>query len=75
MNDSAGKLNLHSKEGCHLDVPADPVECRNSGLSSIYVSPIYVHSVCDPQLPEAGNIWGGVVEKSGEWLDKARAAM
>jgi len=34
-----------------------------------------VHSVCDPRLPDAGEIWDGVVEKPGEWLDKARVAM
>ena len=34
-----------------------------------------MHSVCDPQLPDAGEVWGGVVEKSGEWMDQARAAM
>jgi len=34
-----------------------------------------MHSVCHPTMPEAGNIWDGVVEKSGEWLDQARAAM
>jgi hypothetical protein len=34
-----------------------------------------MHSVCDPQLPDAGEVWGGVVAKSGEWLDQARAAM
>jgi hypothetical protein len=32
-------------------------------------------SVCDPELPDVGEIWGGVVEKSGEWLDQAREAM
>ena len=32
-------------------------------------------SVCDPELPDAGEIWGGVAEKSGEWLDQARGAM
>jgi hypothetical protein len=26
------------------------------------------HSVCDPKLPDAGEVWDGVVEKSGEWL-------
>jgi hypothetical protein len=26
-----------------------------------------MHDVCDPQLPEPGQVWGGVVEKSGEW--------
>jgi hypothetical protein len=34
-----------------------------------------MHSVCDPELPDAGDVWGGVVAKSGEWLDQARAAM
>jgi hypothetical protein len=34
-----------------------------------------LHSVCDPELPDAGKIWGGVVAKSGEWLDQAREAM
>jgi len=26
-----------------------------------------MHSVCHPALPEAGRVWDGVVEKSGEW--------
>jgi hypothetical protein len=34
-----------------------------------------MHSVCDPELPEAGDVWAGVVEKSGEWLRLVRAAM
>ena len=34
-----------------------------------------MHSVCDPELPNAGEVWGGVVDKSGEWLDQARGAM
>ena len=34
-----------------------------------------MHSVCDPELPDAGEVCGGVVEKSGEWLDQARGAM
>jgi hypothetical protein len=34
-----------------------------------------IHSVCDPELPDAGDVWDGVVAKSGEWLDQARAAM
>ena len=34
-----------------------------------------MHSVCDPQLPDAGEVWDGVVEKSGEWLEQARDAM
>jgi hypothetical protein len=31
--------------------------------------------VCDPELPDAGEVWEGVVEKSGEWLEQARVAM
>jgi hypothetical protein len=34
-----------------------------------------MHSVCQPELPDATEVWGGVVEKSGEWLDQAREAM
>lgn len=34
-----------------------------------------LHSVCAPELPDASEVWGEVVEKSGEWLDEARAAM
>jgi hypothetical protein len=26
-----------------------------------------IRSVCSPSLPDAGEVWGGVVEKSGEW--------
>jgi len=33
------------------------------------------HSVCAPELPDAGEVWDEVVEKSGEWLDEARAAL
>ena len=34
-----------------------------------------VHSVCDPELADAGEVWDGVVEKSGQWLELAREAM
>jgi hypothetical protein len=34
-----------------------------------------MHSVCDPEVPDAGEIWGGVVETSGQRLDQARTAM
>jgi hypothetical protein len=34
-----------------------------------------LHSVCYPELPDAGEVWNGVVAKSGEWLDQAREAM
>ena len=34
-----------------------------------------MHSVCDPKLPDARDVWDGVVEKSGEWLEHARNAM
>ena len=26
-----------------------------------------MHSVCHPSLPDAGSVWDGVVDKSGEW--------
>jgi hypothetical protein len=28
-----------------------------------------VHSVCDPRLPDAGGVWGGVVENVDQWWD------
>ena len=31
-----------------------------------------IHSVCNPELPDAEEVWGGVVEKSRQWLDQAR---
>jgi hypothetical protein len=34
-----------------------------------------MHSVCDPELPDAGKVWGGVVDRSGEWLEQARDAI
>jgi hypothetical protein len=34
-----------------------------------------MYSVCDPELPDPGHVWVGVVEKSGEWLEQARAAI
>jgi hypothetical protein len=27
-----------------------------------------MHSVCDPDLPDAGEVWGEVLEQSGEWF-------
>ena len=34
-----------------------------------------MHSVCDPQLPEPGDVWVGDAGTSGEWLDQTREAM
>lgn len=34
-----------------------------------------LHTVCDPQLPNAEEVWDGVVARSGEWLDHAQNAM
>lgn len=34
-----------------------------------------MHDVCNPQLPQAGDVWNGVLARSEEWLDQARAAM
>ena len=31
-----------------------------------------MHGVCNPQLPSANEVWQGVVDKSGEWLDELR---
>ena len=30
------------------------------------------HSVCDLELPDAGEVWEEAIDKSGEWLDQAR---
>ena len=34
-----------------------------------------MQSVCNPELPDAGEVWGEVVARSGEWLDQARESM
>ena len=34
-----------------------------------------MHSVCDPQLPEPGQVWGGVVDQVGQWLDSLMEAV
>ena len=34
-----------------------------------------LHTACNPQLPDAGEVWRGVVARSGDWLDQAREAM
>jgi hypothetical protein len=34
-----------------------------------------LRSVCDSELPDAGEVGDGVVAQSGEWLDQAREAM
>jgi hypothetical protein len=28
-----------------------------------------MHSVCDPELPDAGDVWGGVVENMDQWWE------
>jgi hypothetical protein len=28
-----------------------------------------MHSVCDPELPDAGEVWGGVVENMDQWWE------
>jgi hypothetical protein len=28
-----------------------------------------MHSVCDPELPDAGEVWGGVVENMDQWRE------
>ena len=34
-----------------------------------------MHTACNAQLPNAGEVWDGVVARSGQWLDQARGAM
>ena len=34
-----------------------------------------LHTACNPELPDAGEVWDGVVARSSEWLDQAREAM
>jgi len=26
-----------------------------------------MHNVCDPELPDAGEVWGGVVDQVDQW--------
>jgi hypothetical protein len=28
-----------------------------------------MHSVCDPELPDVGQVWGGVVERLDQWWE------
>ncbi len=47
-----------------------------SGLGMVDETPDDVmHSVCDPKLPDAREVWDGVVGKSGDWWEQARGAM
>jgi hypothetical protein len=34
-----------------------------------------MHRVCNPELPDAGEVWGGLVEKSGEWWGDVSSSM
>ncbi len=34
-----------------------------------------LHTACNPALPASAEVWDGVVARSGEWLEQARAAM
>ena len=34
-----------------------------------------MHSVCDPELPDAGQVWGGVVEDVDQWRESLVGAV
>ncbi len=34
-----------------------------------------MHNLCNPELPEAAEVWDDVVTKSSQWLDQVRDAM
>jgi hypothetical protein len=34
-----------------------------------------MHSVCDPELPDAGNVWTGVVERVDQWWEELAEAV
>ncbi len=34
-----------------------------------------MHSVCYPELPDAGDVWGGVVESMGQWWESLVGAV
>ena len=34
-----------------------------------------VHMACNPELPDPGEVWDGVVEKSGEWWESLVGAV
>ena len=56
---------VYGEQQCLLTAICGSVEARG-GVQ---------HSVCDPELPDAGEVWDGVVEKSGEWWESLVAAV
>ena len=34
-----------------------------------------MHSVCDPKLPDAGQVWGGIVENMDQWWESLMGAV
>jgi hypothetical protein len=34
-----------------------------------------MHSVCDPELPDSGDVWGGVVENMDQWRESLVGAV
>ena len=34
-----------------------------------------LHSVCDPQLPDAGDVWDGVVDQVDQWWEELAEAV
>jgi hypothetical protein len=52
------------------------LEQLHSGLRMADDTPDDVmHSVCDPELPDAGQVWDGVVESVDQWWDKLMEAV
>jgi hypothetical protein len=34
-----------------------------------------MHSVCDPELPEPGQVWGGVIDQVDQWWEELLEAV
>ena len=70
-----GVAVLIADTGYELYAACETVSDLDQLYSELGIADGVMHSVCDPKLPEAGEVWDGVVARSGEWLDQARGAL
>jgi hypothetical protein len=66
---------LIADTGYELYAACETVKGLNQLYGELGTDDDVMHSVCDLELPNAGKVWDGVVDKPGEWWEHARATM
>jgi hypothetical protein len=66
----AASRNISAREFLRISIKANHLESRVSPEVPVVAGDV-MHSACDPELSDAGNVWGGDVDRYGEWWESA----